>query len=110
MRTLMRRSRRRVTATLAAAVALTAGSVVGVSAIAAAPASAATGCQVQYTKNDWGSGFVASINITNTGSPITSWTLTYSYTGNQALSNGWSGTWAQSGKNITVTNAAFNGS
>ncbi|HUY45452.1 MAG TPA: glycoside hydrolase family 48 protein, partial [Streptosporangiaceae bacterium] len=41
---------------------------------------------------------------------ITSWTLAYSYAGNQALSQGWSGNWTQSGKTITVTNASWNGS
>jgi cellulose 1,4-beta-cellobiosidase len=30
--------------------------------------------------------------------------------GNQALANGWNGNWSQSGKTITVTNAAYNGS
>jgi aryl-phospho-beta-D-glucosidase BglC (GH1 family) len=48
--------------------------------------------------------------VQNTGSAITSWTLGYSYAGNQALSQGWSGTWTQNGKAITVTSASWNGS
>ena len=59
---------------------------------------------------DWGSGFTAAITIQNTGPAITSWTLGYSYAGNQTLSQGWSGTWTQSGKAITVTSASWNGS
>jgi len=68
-------------------------------------------CHVAYsTPSDWGSGFTAAITITNNGAPISSWTLTYSYAGNQTLSSGWSGNWTQSGKNVTVTNASWNGS
>ena len=60
--------------------------------------------------SDWGTGFSVAITITNTGSAISSWTLGYSYSGNQQLSSGWSGTWTQSGKNISVTSASWNGS
>ena len=58
----------------------------------------------------WSTGFTASITITNEGSALTAWTLTYSYTGNQQLTQGWSGNWSQSGENVTVTNASWNGS
>ncbi len=90
-----------------AAGALTAGTVAA--AITAAPASAATSCQVAYSVNQWNTGFTASITITNEGSALTSWTLTYAYTGNQQLTQGWSGNWSQSGENVTVTNASWNG-
>ncbi|MGW1066616.1 glycoside hydrolase family 48 protein [Streptomyces aureus] len=75
------------------------------------PAHAATvQCSVDYKTNDWGSGFTADLTITNRGTDaINGWTLTYAYTGNQTLTNGWNGTWSQSGKNVTVNNAAWNG-
>ena len=76
---------------------------------AAAPAATAA-CTVNYSVNQWNTGFTAAITITNNGPAITSWTLAYSYTGNQTLSQGWSGNWTQSGKNVTVTNASWNGS
>jgi endo-1,4-beta-xylanase len=66
-------------------------------------------CAVAYSANDWGSGFTANITITNRGPAINGWTLKYSYAGNQHLSQGWSGTWSQSGQNVTVTNAGWNG-
>jgi cellulose 1,4-beta-cellobiosidase len=95
----------------AAALVLSATGLAGLAVAGAAPASAAAGCSVAYTlQSDWGAGFVTSITITNLGSPITSWTLAYSYSGNQTLTNGWNGNWTQSGKNITVTNASYNGS
>jgi Glycosyl hydrolase family 48/Cellulose binding domain/Bacterial Ig domain len=109
-------------AVLAAAAALACGALAAVAATAATaapgrgaapavPAAAAPVCQVTYTVNsDWGTGFSAAITITNNGPAITSWTLGYAYTGNQKIAQGWSGTWAQSGENITVTNASWNGS
>src|SRR5947208_13091201 len=67
-------------------------------------------CSVDYKTNDWGSGFTADLTLTNRGTDaINGWTLTYSYTGNQKLSNGWNGTWSQSGSAVTVTNASYNG-
>ncbi|MFD5794298.1 glycoside hydrolase family 48 protein [Streptomyces diastatochromogenes] len=67
-------------------------------------------CSVDYKTNDWGSGFTADLTITNRGTAaIDGWTLTYGYTGNQKLTNGWNGTWSQSGQTVTVQNASYNG-
>ncbi|MFD9462701.1 glycoside hydrolase family 48 protein [Streptomyces sp. NPDC060027] len=72
--------------------------------------AAAVQCSVDYKTNDWGSGFTADLTITNRGTDaINGWTLTYAYTGNQTLTNGWNGTWSQSGKTVTAKNAAWNG-
>jgi hypothetical protein len=74
-------------------------------------ASAATGCQVTYVKAwDNGSGFGANLTLQNLGDPITSWTLTFTFPGNQQATQGWSGTWTQSGANVTVTSMSWNGS
>ncbi len=94
-----------------AALLLGAAGLGGLSVMTAAPASASTGCSVAYAvQSDWGSGFTVNVTVTNLGSPITAWTLTYSYAGNQALANGWNGNWTQTGKTVTVTNASYNGS
>ena len=94
---------------VAAAVTVVLGCA-GLAALATTQASAAPACQVAYSVNQWNTGFTASITITNNAAAITSWTLAYSYTGNQALTQGWSGNWTQSGPNVTVTNASWNGS
>ena len=99
--------RARYLACLVAAAGLAAGTAV---AAVSGAASAAPVCQVAYTVNQWSTGFTAAVTITNNGSAITSWTLAYSYSGNQALTEGWSGNWSQSGENVTVTNASWNGS
>ncbi|MEW2287682.1 glycoside hydrolase family 48 protein [Streptomyces sp. NPDC047841] len=72
--------------------------------------AASVQCSVDYKTNDWGSGFTADLTITNRGTDaINGWTLTYAYSGNQKLSNGWNGTWSQSGQTVTVKNASYNG-
>lgn len=104
-----RRRRRRLLTALMGALALPLGFL---TAAGASPAAAATvQCSVDYAKNDWGSGFTASVSINNKGTEaINGWTLTYSYAGNQTLTGtGWGGTWSQSGKGVTVKNADFNG-
>ena len=94
-----------------AALVLSAAGLGAVALAGAAPASAATGCSVAYSvSSQWNTGFTAAITITNLGSPLTSWTLGYSYAGNQQLAQGWNGTWSQTGHNVTVTNASWNGS
>jgi hypothetical protein len=94
-----------------AALALSAAGL-GASALTATPSSAATtGCSVSYTvPSQWNTGFTANIVITNLGSPLTSWNLGYSYSGNQTLQSGWNGTWTQSGASVTVASASWNGS
>ncbi|MFG1855169.1 glycoside hydrolase family 48 protein [Actinomadura geliboluensis] len=80
----------------------------GLGVLAPAQAAAAA-CKVVYKKNDWGSGFTTSIDITNQGDALNGWTLKYSYAGNQKLASGWSGKWSQSGQDVTVQNESWNG-
>ena len=94
------------------AVAAAAGAAaLGLATVAAVPASAATSCSATYSvPTDWGAGFTAQLTVTNTGTTaLTGWTVTYSYTQGQTLQNGWNGTWSQSGGNVTVANASYNG-
>ncbi len=106
-----RRLRRTITvggaALLAAFGLAVAGGAGGVPAVAAT-----SSCAAAYSvPTDWGSGFTASLNVTDNGTAaITGWTVTYTYAGSQTLANGWNGTWAQSGKTVTVTNLSYNGS
>jgi endoglucanase len=106
----MRRLRRTITVVVAALLAAFGLAVAG--GAGAVPAVAATSsCAAAYSvQTDWGSGFTASLTITDNGTAaITGWTVTYSYAGNQTLSSGWNGNWTQSGKTVTVTNESYNG-
>ncbi|GAA2010288.1 hypothetical protein GCM10009839_00190 [Catenulispora yoronensis] len=74
---------------------------------AAASAVATVAYAVQ---SDWGSGFSASVTITNTGSTaINGWTLAFAFPGNQQVGGGWNANWSQSGHTVTATNQGFNG-
>ncbi|GAA1931386.1 glycoside hydrolase family 48 protein [Streptomyces sodiiphilus] len=79
-------------------------------ALSGSAQAAAGECSVDYSVNDWGSGFTANLTITNeSAQPINGWTLTYAYSGNQQLSQGWNATWSQSGQNVTVNSLDWNG-
>ena len=105
------RLRRTITVTVAALLAALGLAVAG--SAGGVPAMAATSsCSAAYSvQSDWGSGFTASLTITNNGTAATTgWTVTYAYAGNQTLANGWNGTWSQSGSTVTVTSESYNGS
>src|ERR1019366_2340741 len=74
------------------------------------PGTAASGCEISYTSSSWPGGFTASISVTNLGSPITNWTLTFTLPGNEAVSQGWSANYSLSGQNVTAANVSYNGS
>jgi endo-1,4-beta-xylanase len=64
-----------------------------------------------HSDNDWGSGFTATVTVTNTGSvPISSWRVTWTWAGNQRVTNAWSTTLSQSGQAVTASSADYNGS
>ena len=70
----------------------------------------AGGCHITYVdQNDWGTGFTGAISIKNTGSAqINGWTLTWTWSGNQQITQAWNSNYAQSGQNVTLTNATWN--
>jgi len=76
------------------------------------PPPSNSSCAVHYvTNNTWPGGFGASITVTNNGtSAINGWALTFTWpAAGEAVQSGWNGTWTQSGQNVTVTNASWNG-
>ena len=80
-----------------------------VTALSPNAAQAAVACGVAYTTSDWGTGFTANLTITNNGDPLTNWTLKFTFSGNQQITQGWSANWTQSGANVTATNMSWNG-
>jgi cellulose 1,4-beta-cellobiosidase len=81
----------------------------GMSLASIGAAVAAPGCSVAYSANSWNTGFTASINITNSGDPLTSWALEFDYAGNQQGGSAWGGVLTQTGKHVKIANAAWNG-
>ncbi|MCU1323247.1 MAG: Endo,4-beta-xylanase precursor [Acidobacteriaceae bacterium] len=81
--------------------------------MAAAPAStqpASLQCRVTYTNvNDWHTGFSSNIVLHNSSAaPITHWTLTFTFSGAQKISQLWNGRLDQQGREVNITNEAWN--
>jgi hypothetical protein len=77
----------------------------------ASPALAATGCSVTYTlSGQWPGGFGANVTIKNVGDPITSWSLVWTYTAGQTVTQPWGATVTQNGGQVTARNVSYNGS
>lgn len=103
----MRHPPRSVLSAVAGAVALVgAVTVPVVSASGAAPA-----CSVEYSvTSQWGSGFQGAVRITNNAAAMSSWSLSFDFTGGQELTQGWNAKWSQSGTTVTAANESYNGS
>ncbi|MFF5091521.1 glycoside hydrolase family 6 protein [Streptomyces niveus] len=94
---------------LLAAAALTAAAT-GTATAVTAPGAAAAGCTVAYTvQTQWDSGFTSGVTVTNTGDPVSGWNLTWTFAGNQRVTQGWNADLAQSGAGVTARNVAHNG-
>ncbi|MBS2965682.1 cellulose binding domain-containing protein [Actinocrinis puniceicyclus] len=108
--TVPRFARRPAGRALAAAAGVTALAAAGLTAVSVSATAATSPCTVSYSVvNSWPGGFQAGITITNNGSAITGWTLAFAFPGSQQVSSGWNGTFTQSGQNVTVTDAGYNG-
>lgn len=89
----------------------TAAVAIGGLVLTAPPASAASGCSVTYTlSGEWPGGFGANVTIENLGDPVTSWSLTWSYSAGQRVTQWWNATITQNGSQVTARNVSYNGS
>src|SRR3954464_4428481 len=106
--TVMARSRGTNAGLVSAAVALLGSATV----VAALPAGAATaGCSVNYAvASQWQGGFGANVCIPNLGDPMSSWTVTWSYSAGQTVTQAWNTSLTQSGSAVTAKNVSYNGS
>jgi hypothetical protein len=84
----------------------------GITTVTALPANAAVSCQVDYVlRTQWNTGFTTDFTLHNNGDPLTSWTLTFTWPGNQQITQApWNaGAWSQTGNAVSISNAAWNG-
>jgi hypothetical protein len=84
----------------------------GLTTVTAMPAFAAVSCQVDYTiRSAWATGFTADLTLRNTGDPLTSWTIGFAFpSGQQITQPPWNaGTWSQTGAQVSISNAGWNG-
>jgi alpha-L-fucosidase 2 len=73
----------------------------------AAPSSGANATYAVTTS--WAGGFQAEVTVTAGSSPINGWTVTWAFPDGQVISQVWNGSYTQTGANVTVSNAAYNG-
>ena len=60
--------------------------------------------------NQWANGFTATVTIINTGTvAIKTWTVTWTWPGNQAITNSWNAAVTSSGTSVTAANQIYNG-
>lgn len=91
--------------------AATALAVTGIIVLPAVNASAASGCRVAYTANQWPGGMTGTITITNLGDAVNGWTLGFTFPdAGQRVGQGWSATFSQSGAAVTARSMDYNGS
>ncbi|MGW5581455.1 cellulose binding domain-containing protein, partial [Micromonospora chokoriensis] len=103
----MTRSRRAITALMSVGTVLLASTAV---ALAAPAGAAAAGCLVNYSvSSQWQGGFGANLVVTNLGDAVSSWTLTWSYSAGQTVTQAWNATVTQSGAAVTARNVSYNG-
>lgn len=74
-------------------------------------APATSSCTAKLTvQSDWASGYVGSIEITNTGAPVNGWTLNFAWPRAwQSLGSGWSATWTQNGQDVKAVSEPGSG-
>jgi cellulose 1,4-beta-cellobiosidase len=75
-------------------------------------ATTSTGsCSVAYSvDSSWPGGFLGRAVVTNTGtSTLNGWKLGWTFPGDQAIDDLWNGDSSQSGSDVAVTNASYDG-
>ncbi|MFB6531466.1 cellulase family glycosylhydrolase [Streptomyces sp. NPDC056399] len=75
----------------------------------ASGAAAAPSCTVEYSvAGQWAGGYQGAVTVTNHGAALNGWSLGFAFPAGQVVSQGWGGTWSQSGTGVTVVNESWN--
>ncbi|WP_182904220.1 carbohydrate-binding protein, partial [Microbispora sp. H10830] len=68
-------------------------------------------CNATYrTTNTWSGGYQGEITVTAGNAPINGWTVKWTLSNGQTISQVWNGTVSTAGSAVSVTNASYNGS
>jgi hypothetical protein len=70
----------------------------------------ALSCRATFTNTSvWANGFVSDTTVTNTGSaPIVDWVITFTFGGDQHITQVWNATGTQTGSTATLTHMSWN--
>lgn len=66
-------------------------------------------CTATLAEQTWPGGFTLAVTIAYQGPPLTGWTASYTFGGDQQVTNSWSATVTQVGATVTASNAPWNG-
>ncbi|GAA1857990.1 endo-1,4-beta-xylanase [Actinomadura bangladeshensis] len=67
-------------------------------------------CSVEYTvTSQWPGGFTANVEVTNLGTAVNGWTLTWSFGAGQRVTQAWNSSITQNGADVTARNVDWNG-
>ncbi|GAA1981186.1 GH12 family glycosyl hydrolase domain-containing protein [Catenulispora subtropica] len=82
-----------------------------VTATTAGGGGGGSGCTATYAiSSSWDTGFTATVTVANNGTAATKgWKVTWTWSGNQTISNVWNATESRSGQSETATNASYDG-
>ena len=72
--------------------------------------AAAQPCVVSYQVNQWTGGFTAQVGLTNNAAPLSAWTLTWTFDGNQQVTSAWNAQVTQNGAMVRAVNLSYDGS
>jgi rhamnogalacturonan endolyase len=73
--------------------------------------AASAGCRVDYAiTNSWQGGFGANVQITNLGDAVTSWTLQWSFTNGETVTQAWNADLTPGSAQVTARSLSYNGS
>ena len=107
--TLPARRRRGLCAVAVAAATVAATTLPALALGESGAAAASSACSVGYVVDQWTGGFTANVTLTNGGSALTAWSVTWSFAGGQQVTSAWNAQVTQSGAAVTATNESYNG-
>jgi chitin-binding protein len=74
------------------------------------PPPASSGCSAMYSiTGGWSGGFQGEVMVHAGTTPLSKWTVSFTFPGSQTVSQVWNGVASTSGSLVTVKNAAYNG-
>jgi Glycosyl hydrolase family 12/Cellulose binding domain len=75
------------------------------------PAGGSASCTAVFAVSSaWGTGFTANVTVKAGSTAIKTWKVTWTWPGNQAITNSWSAAVTSSGATVTAVNMSYNGS
>ncbi|GAB3112840.1 hypothetical protein GCM10027160_15400 [Streptomyces calidiresistens] len=71
--------------------------------------SPGTGCAAEYrVANQWSGGFTGEVAVSCSGASLDGWTVSWTFPGNQRVTNAWNAECSQQGNRVTCTPVAWN--